>query len=247
MHPTEYANIATHEQTYWWFVAKRRLVNDIIGRYCELSSASMSMLDLGCGPGGNLSVLNRHTTQAIGLDFSPYALSYAHQHHEHLGQASILNIPLPDSSIDLITVLDVLYHQWIPDDMIALRECHRILKSDGVLIITDSAFAMLGGPHDAANMTARRYSLPQMQTKLTHLGFEILKSSYVYSFLFPVALIRRWMQRTFATGAEPASDIQGLPSWLNNLLLTLSTMEQSWLKSKRMPFGTSILFVVRKV
>ena len=204
------------------------------------------MLDIGCGPGGNLTVLAAHTTHAIGMDYSPYALAYAHQHHEHLGQASVLNLPLADNAIDLITILDVLYHQWIPDDVTALRECHRILKPGGILILTDSAFEFLGGPHDETNMTARRYTLPQMQKKLTSLGFEILKSSYIYSFLLPIAFLRRWMQRTFTTHTEPTSDIQVLPQWLNKALLMLSIAEQAWINTRSVPFGTSILFVARK-
>ncbi|MEM7030450.1 MAG: class I SAM-dependent methyltransferase [Chloroflexota bacterium] len=247
MHPTEYQNIADHEATYWWFQCKRRLIKDSIQRYGHAIPATARMLDIGCGPGGNLAVLRQFAPQAMGMDFSLYALQFARQNHQGaLGQASVLDIPLQDHSIDLVTILDVLYHQWIPDDSVALQECYRILKPGGVLILTDSAFSFLNGPHDATNLAARRYTVSEMHQNLTNIGFEIEKESYVYALLFPIAFLKRWGQRTFSTGAESASDIQPLPPWLNTLLLKLTLLELTWLKFGRLPFGTSIFFVARK-
>ena len=192
-------------------------------------------------------MLREFSPAAIGFDYAPEALAFARrQSGVHLGQADILRLPLPDHALDLVTVLDVLYHQWIGDDRHALREVYRVLKPGGSLILTDSAFAFLGGPHDEVNLAARRYTRPQMRQKLQDLGFQIKKESYLYAFLFPVALARRWFQRQFGGQQPPASDIQPLPPWLNATLLKLACLEQGLLPALSLPVGTSILFVASK-
>ena len=152
----------------------------------------------------------------------------------------------PTNSLDVVTSLDVLYHRWISSDEGALAECYRILKPGGVLILTDSAFSFLSGPHDAVNLTARRYTLPQMREKLGRLGFKIKKQSYIHAWLFPIALARRWFQRTLAGQSPPTSDVQSLPGWLNIVLLQIGLLEVTWLKTRSLPVGTSILFVAQK-
>lgn len=247
MHPSEYQNIAEHEATYWWFICKRHLIRQSIERYRPAVPETSRMLDIGCGPGGNLAVLRQFTSRTIGFDFSSQALRFARQKQDvQLGQASVLQIPLAENSLELVTILDVLYHQWIADDVAALAECYRVLKPGGTLILTDSAFTFLSGPHDAANLTARRYTIPEMCQKLTGLGFNIEKASYLYALLFPLVFLRRWSQRKFGASHQAASDIQALPTWLNQTLLRLSLLEVAWLKRGNLPFGTSVYVVARK-
>ena len=247
MHPTEYDRLAAHEGTYWWFVAKRRLVKEVIQRYGPPSLIDRHILDVGCGAGANLAQLQSLTRRAVGIDFSPHALKYAAQHHRaQLAQADALQLPLAGQSVDVITCLDVLYHRWLPDDEAALAEYHRVLKPGGLLILTDSAFASLSGLHDETNLAARRYTLPQMRAKLRRRGFRLEKASYLYFSLFPIALLRRWLQRALANADTPVSDVQPLPAPVNALALKFFMLEFAWLKVGRLPFGTSIFFVARK-
>ena len=48
--------------------------------------------------------------------------------------ADLCRLPFYDSMFDFIILMQILEH--IGDDTAALRECHRILKSDGKVIIT---------------------------------------------------------------------------------------------------------------
>jgi ubiquinone/menaquinone biosynthesis C-methylase UbiE len=247
MHPTEYANLAAHENTHWWFVGKRRLIAQMLRRYRLPDLETGTILDIGCGTGATLAALSSVSPHVLGLDYAADALKWAKQRHPgRLGRASVLQIPLASNSIDLVTILDVLYHQWVSNDAQALAELYRILKPNGLLIITDSAFSFLSGPHDEINLAARRYTLPPLRDTLSQLGFRILKQSYAYAFLLPIAFLRRWWQRTFASQHTPQSDVEAVPAWLNSLLLLLFSTELNWLRFGRLPWGTSILFVVRK-
>ena len=251
MQPAEYETLAALENRYWWFIGKQRLVKAMIQQYSPVYSEKGCILDLGCGAGANLTQLQALTSLAVlmvGFDRSAMALKFAKRAHNHsLGQADILRLPVADQVANIITLLDVLYHQWVRDDELALAESYRVLKPGGLLILTAPAFDFLTGPHDVANLTARRYRLSQMMAKLTRTGFEIKKQSYVYAALFPFAFLWRWGQRIWGDErSSPISDLRPLPFWLNRLLLTLFLLELAWLKKRSLFWGTSILFVARK-
>jgi SAM-dependent methyltransferase len=247
MNPAEYENLAAHEETHWWFVAKRKLIRQCIERYRLLDEDDSLVLDIGCGAGAILAEHRLRSPHAFGLDYSPEALKFSRRKHRgYLGQASALRLPLVSNSLNLVTILNVLYHQWIPDDEAVLAEIYRLLKPGGCLILTDSAFSFLSGPHDEINLTARRYTVPQMRAKLTKVGFKIQKESYAYALLFPVVFLQRWYQRTFSKNAPPLSDIQPVPPILNTILLGLFQLELVWLKRGSLPWGTSVLFVAEK-
>ena len=46
------------EDSYWWFVAQRRLVRSLIGRYA--GSSPLKILDAGAGTGALVSSLAEH-------------------------------------------------------------------------------------------------------------------------------------------------------------------------------------------
>ena len=71
MNPAEYARMFQNEDHYWWFVSRRELVTDLIGRYVTAPNAVI--VDVGCGTGATASALGRFG-RVVGVDFSPLAL-----------------------------------------------------------------------------------------------------------------------------------------------------------------------------
>ncbi|MCX7122635.1 MAG: methyltransferase domain-containing protein [Gammaproteobacteria bacterium] len=96
------------------------------------------ILDLGCGTGQALTVLQHQYPQALyyGLDLSESMLSIAQQKASHpsLINADFDAIPLAQKSIDLI--FSNLALQWSPDLHLSLQEAKRILKLNGHLIFS---------------------------------------------------------------------------------------------------------------
>ncbi len=97
-----------------------------------------TIADIGCGNGRLIRELKYDETYT-GVDVSQNLIEQAKQlfpHHTFL-LGSLLNIPIPDNSIDTTFAIASLHH--IPSDELrekAVEELHRITKPGGHVIIT---------------------------------------------------------------------------------------------------------------
>jgi len=89
------------------------------------------VLDLGCGKGGYLT---RFDEGSIGIEVSIPNLQFCRQRGLRV-LAADLNDPLPvgDGSFPIVFCSHVMEHVDAPIQF--LRECHRVLQSDGLLIL----------------------------------------------------------------------------------------------------------------
>ncbi|MBF0280772.1 MAG: class I SAM-dependent methyltransferase [SAR324 cluster bacterium] len=236
----EYEKMFHAEDEHWWFVSKRKFVGAFLSGMLPLSS---KVLDVGCGTGA-MSVFLKQYGNVTSMDFLSLALSFCKQRNlSQICQGNALELPFRDESFDLVTACDVLYHQWITEDSLALREFHRILKPRGKVLITDSAFSFLSGKHDQFVLARERYTINQMQTRLEQAGFRICKKSYAFFFTFPLVLMIRYLER-FRNKEQ--TDVNNQASFINPLLIKLVTVEARLLKYIRFPWGSSILFLAEK-
>jgi tRNA (uracil-5-)-methyltransferase TRM9 len=98
------------------------------------------VLDIGCGNGRFLTVIKDKIFQYTGIDNSESLISYAQKWHgdkEKFICADALSLPFEDASFDVAVSFGVLHH--IPSKKFRkqfLSEAHRVLKKDGIAIIT---------------------------------------------------------------------------------------------------------------
>jgi ubiquinone/menaquinone biosynthesis C-methylase UbiE len=105
----------------------------------------LSLLDIGCGTGRFLDFLKQAWPRlpALGLDLSEPYLRYAKRHLRRWSKMSLAvgnaeSLPVPDASQDAVTSI-FLFHELPPTvRRIALRECARVLKPGGRLVLVDS-------------------------------------------------------------------------------------------------------------
>ncbi|MCL5075741.1 MAG: class I SAM-dependent methyltransferase [Chloroflexi bacterium] len=116
----------------------RRRVRTIL-RYLDLKDDD-TVLDCGCGEGFYLEIISRlYNCRLYGLDLDRKLLARA---RERLGERSgvtllqgdATRLPFPDESFAKVIASELLEH--VPDDLQAIREIRRVLKTGGIVAIT---------------------------------------------------------------------------------------------------------------
>src|ERR1051325_3238232 len=63
------------EETHWWHIGRRRIIESFVKQICErFEDTRPHILDVGCGTGGNLRMLSNFG-EAEGVDISTDAVS----------------------------------------------------------------------------------------------------------------------------------------------------------------------------
>ena len=232
------------EETHWWYVGRRRIIQWLVERICAtLDEPSPRILDVGCGTGANLKMLAAHG-RAEGVDISSQAVDFCRERGlDSVKLGAIEHLPYDDSSFEIVTALDVIEH--LDDDVAGLREMRRVLRSDGRLLLFVPAFMFLWGVQDDVSNHRRRYTLPSLVKAVEAAGFSVEWSSYAnISFFLPVLVVRsvmRWL------GLRAATEYGINISPMNGPFSRLFAAERLLLKRGRLPFGVSAVCIARPV
>jgi len=94
------------------------------------------LLDVGCGTGIFLeTIAKRKSWHLYGVEPSKYAFKVAHNKFgDNIFNCTLEEAQFKDKSFDVITLWNVLEH--VPDPLAVLNEAERILKDDGLLILS---------------------------------------------------------------------------------------------------------------
>lgn len=233
--------MAELDQHHWWFLARRRILEELIVRVVKPPQAAR-VLEVGCGTGHNLAMLGKFgELDASELDFSARSLST-----KRLGR-EVKAAKLPDLSMfkrneyDLVALLDVLEH--VPDDLGSLRAIHRRLKPGGALLLTVPANPWMWSAHDAAHHHFRRYTKKQLEELFLRSGLEVDLLSYFNTMLYPLIAAARIIGKLLR---RDSSDDKLPSAQVNRILERIFRVEAPILGRVPMPFGVSLVAVVRR-
>ncbi len=246
MKEAEYRNVFESEERQWWYAGMRRISLSLLEsplRRLQNGKHRLALLDAGCGTGGNLQALSRYG-RAVGMDLSPLALGFCRERGVLAACASLLALPFPKSTFDCVTSFDVIYHAWVTDDRAAIREMARVLRPGGLLFVRVPALKLLWGGHDVEVESRHRYTRGELRSRLQAEGLEVLRSTYCNSFLFPLVLLRRGLDRL--TG-RIGSDVGFLPAPLEWSFRRLLQLEAALVaRGVSFPLGASVVALARK-
>lgn len=244
MNPSEYKTMFEVEERHWWYVGMQTITQTLIAQAFN-GRHDLQILDAGCGTGAVMRYLGAFG-QVTGGDISPLALQFCQQRQlSRLTQTSVMHLPFPSDSFDLVTSFDVIYHQAVSEYRQALSDFWRVLKPNGRLFLRVPAYNWLRGHHDDVVHTKHRFTAPELGRALAQSGFIIEKLSYTNTLLFPLALAKRLAER-LQPPAEEASDVQANPEWQDKLFVQFLNAEAKWLSRASLPFGLTVLAMGRK-
>ena len=235
-----YEQMAALDSRHWWFTARRRILDGIIERVVR-PPRDARILELGAGTGHNLAMLSRFgEVEASELD--PIARGIA---SERLGRP-VVEAALPDlsmfqaNSYDMVALLDVLEH--VPDDKGSMKAIYDLLKPGGALLLTVPINPWMWSAHDVAHHHHRRYRKHEIRKLAEDSGYAIELLSPFNSLLFPPIAAVRLVGKL--TGKDDSDD--AMPSApVNKILDTVFGLERDLIGRLPMPFGVSLVAVLR--
>jgi SAM-dependent methyltransferase len=243
MERATYEHEARLERTHWWFRGRRKILSRILAKLDLPSGARV--LDLGCGTGANGPVLAENGRFVVGVDASsvPLGLGGARGHAGRL-RGDALRLPFADRSFDLVVALDVLEH--LDDDHAAARELGRVARPGAGLVVFVPALEILWGLQDDVSHHRRRYGRRGLIEAVQAGGFEVERTTFFNSLLFPPILAARLAMRLRRPATVESENQIGGPL-ANAVLGGIFGLEAPLLDRIDLPIGVSLACIARRV
>ncbi|MEZ6125917.1 MAG: class I SAM-dependent methyltransferase [Planctomycetaceae bacterium] len=229
------------EDSYWWHVAKRRLVTRLLEEYCP---APGRLAEGGIGSGRNLLEFERMGYDVCGFDLMPESVEHVRQRGIENVQVHDLGNPWPVAagSLKAVVLLDVLEHVEFPIQV--LSHVHSTLSDDGAVIITVPAYPWLYSRWDEQLGHFRRYTAAEFRRQAAEAGFRVQWLNHWNSFTLPAAVAVRSWEKLFPSRTQP--DFPEISSLTNRALLSAAAAERWCMGRLPVPAGLSLAGVLTK-
>jgi SAM-dependent methyltransferase len=230
------------EADYWWFVNKRGIARRLLDGH---AAGKGVLLEVGCGGGLFSSELASEGWRVISADLAPAAAAFARAQ----GVSAALAFdagrgwPLADGAVDVCIMLDVLEH--VQHDTAGLAEARRVLKPGGVAIVSVPAHPFLFSSWDRYNAHYRRYTVRSLRETASGAGLRVERLSYWNAISLPAALVMRLKDRCRGD-VQAFEAFPRVPGALNAVLKFYGRAEAAWLKRLDVPWGLSLVAVLRR-
>jgi SAM-dependent methyltransferase len=255
--PAFFRQLEFVEDRHFWFRARRRAVAAILKQITGTLPPNFNALELGCGNGGMLRLMQQCCTggKVFGMDLFAEALTNAHRRVDVPLVQGDVRLPPFSQSLHLVTMFDVLEH--LDDDLGILKHVHSMLVPGGALMLTVPAHMTLWSYFDEAANHVRRYAGADLRRQLRAAGFTIEYQTQFMATIYPLVWLgrrlnyhvqvgRRHLQRQFNPRELTENDFRIVPG-LNRLLDWSLAGEENLIRSRRrITRGTSILAVARR-
>ena len=233
------------EHSHWWYVGTREICFDLMERiiFNNKSRASLQILDVGCGTGGNLEVYKKYGN-AHGIDCDEHSLEYCRKKGLSVETGSMKELTGLGKQYEVISFFDVLNQIPISEQYEVLSQVKAVLSDNGYVVLREPALGFFSGRHDREVGIQVRYNRKKMRQLLEGSGLTIEFLSYINFFLsIPIGIMRKY---GLLFDKSPRSDVAETAAPLNALLLGILRLEKALLRWTTFPFGVSLVAIARK-
>jgi ubiquinone/menaquinone biosynthesis C-methylase UbiE len=168
----------------FWFDHRFQAVLDLLTH-----EGVTSLWDVGAGAGSMVGRLSQAGIDVVAVE----PLRAGAEASARLGVTSfcgtLQDLQLPDACLPAIGMFDVLEHLEHPEEL--LKETHRVLQPDGILVVTVPALKWLWGDEDDVTGHFRRYRKGSLDETVSATAFRPLTSQYLFASLVPAAALLR--------------------------------------------------------
>jgi 2-polyprenyl-3-methyl-5-hydroxy-6-metoxy-1,4-benzoquinol methylase len=228
-----------YERHWWWRAREEILVDELHRRLPK--SASLSILDVGCGDALFFDRLGEFG-EVEGIESDPNLVAPDGPNRARITVAPFDASFQPPKNYDLIVMLDVLEHLDAPEQ--ALCRALLLLKHGGIIIVTVPAFRLLWTNHDRLNQHRTRFTKRSFARLARASGMEIMASRYFFMWLSVAKLALRMTEAILP--AHPR--IPSIPSpVVNDFMYRISRIEEKLTRVLPIPIGSSLLVVGRRI
>ncbi len=223
-------------QDHFWLRERSRLIQRLLDQLlAERKDHWRHAIELGCGTGLTLSLLEARARQVSAVDGHPRLLQLANANSRSaiLHQADVTDTRLPAHAHDLVVALDVIEHV---DGDALLREARRLAQPGGILLLSAPAFPSLWSDMDERAGHRCRYRWAGLKAELVRNHWQPIGHTHFQCLLFPLIYVsRRWSGGgTRHTEFHPSAR---LDRWLG----AINRFEVEHLGDRTLPFGSSVL------
>lgn len=220
---------------YWWYRARVRLLAVALGSFL---GAPARVLDVGSADGPSVGWM-RGDHHHVTIDVVPEGLVP--------GEgvcASALALPFRDGTFDVVGAFDVLEH--CEPESLAMQELTRVLARGGRLLMSVPAYQWAWTDHDVHAGHYRRYTRRRLLLAVRAAGLSPRRATYAFSTVFPFFVAERVLRRVRQRRRRSPQRLTPVPPVLDRVLMGLSGVDERVLRSRDLPFGSSLLVAAVK-
>lgn len=219
--------------SHWYYRSKAAAL-----RRAVAGLSPRRLLDVGAGSG----FFSRHLLEATPAESALCVdIGYASDRDDSVsGKPVRYRRDTGPTDCDLVLMMDVLEH--VDDDRWLVRHYAEKVPSGAHFLVTVPAFAFLWSGHDVFLEHKRRYRLPEIETAMRDAGLEIVRGSYYFGFVFPLAAAVRLADRNTT---EPRSSLKKQGTLTNGILAAACAAELPLFPLNRLA-GLSCFVLARK-
>ena len=230
----------------YWFDHRFEAVLDLLRQ-----QGVTSLWDIGAGAGSMVGRLSQGGVDVVAVE----PLRAGAEASARLGVTSfcgtLQDLRLPDACLPAVGMFDVLEHLEHPEEL--LKEAHRVLEPEGILVVTVPALKWLWGDEDDVTGHFRRYRKASLDSAVRAEGFRPLSSQYLFASLVPAAALLRALPHRLGR-RKPEVEVLAnmkrqlnMPASVDQGMRWLMHAERAVSKRVPLPAGLSIAAAFRRV